>query len=428
MTDPRRLVRPPPLDGVALTVQPAPDRSGSVAMTFVAPAGSAYDPERGRGTARMTLRAMTAAAGPWNHHDLGRRLDALGASLSAHLAPESAEVTIVGPSGLWREIAETLVAIVQRPRWDRSDIARIRRALEERALRERTVPAPRAEIELIRQVFPRGHPYHESGTPPPAEIRRIRPRDLIAFWERHYGADGALLVVTGAGRPETVRRAFARLLTGRRPGPAPPRPGRLDRTVADRRTVEIPMPERSQVELRVGGPSLPRSDAAYPALFLAEQILGGHPPLGRLFQRVREREGLAYHTDARLEAMRWAGYWVVSAGCAPANRLRALRLLTEEVERLASEDPPASELATLRESAIGEMPLLLETTEGAHELAVDAAYHGLEDDHWIVWPARLRAIRPREVRETAARGLSAARSVRVVAGDLTGRARPGGSR
>ncbi len=72
----------------------------------------------------------------------------------------------------------------------------------------------------------------------------------------------------------------------------------------------------------------------------------------------------------------------------------------------------------MRESAIGEIPLALESTSDAHALAVDAAYHELPPDFWLNWPAQLRAVTPRDVLHAARTAFDQNRSVTVVVGPV----------
>ena len=176
------------------------------------------------------------------------------------------------------------------------------------------------------------------------------------------------------------------------------------------------MPGRAQVELRLAGPSRQRSDPTFPAAFLANEVLGGRPLLSRLFQRVRETHGLAYHASSDLEAMRWGGYWKAQAGTGPERADRALALIGREVARLARTPVGPGELSTIRDSAIGEMPLALETTLGAHELAVDVAYHDLPDDWLRTWPTSLYRVGPEELRRAAREWMDPSTAVVVRAG------------
>jgi zinc protease len=140
--------------------------------------------------------------------------------------------------------------------------------------------------------------------------------------------------------------------------------------------------------------------------------------LSRLFQRVREKGGLAYHASSDLEAMQLGGYWVAQAGTGADRWRRVVPMLQEEVDRLSADRVRPAELEATRKSVIGEIPLTLESTSEAHELAVDVAYHRLPGDFWITWPERLRSIRPKDVRDAAAVAFDRRSSVTVVSGPI----------
>jgi zinc protease len=416
-TDPLRFRYLEPVDGLTLVRQDPPANAGSFSATYVGPAGWGFDGPGAEGTARLVSQLVTSAAGPYDRIALARRLDRAGATLSRQCAPESSEVTVWGPADEWEKLLEILALVVLEPRFDREDVERTRRQMVERQLRESTQPAHRAERELLRGIFPVGHPYRGTGLGSARTLGKISRGRLVRFHREHYTSDEGLLVVTTSARAEAVRRAarrhFRHFATAK--GPAL----RLTRTRPGRggpRTVELR--GRSQVEVRLGGPSIPRGDPAFPAAFLANEILGGRPLLSRLFQRVRERGGLAYHASSDLEAMRLGGYWLAQAGTGADRWKKVVPLLEAELRRLRGTDPPFQELQLVRESAIGEVQLSLESTSDAHELAVDAAYHGLPEDHWKRWPATLRAVRPADVREAARRALGEAGMVTVVAGPI----------
>ncbi len=180
------------------------------------------------------------------------------------------------------------------------------------------------------------------------------------------------------------------------------------------------MKDRPQLEIRIGGPSIRRASPEYPAAFLANEVLGGRPLLSRLFQNVRERHGLAYNAGSELDPMRWGGVWQVHAGTGPERAERVLELVESEIERVRSEPVRRAELDQIRESAIGEITVQLETTAGAHECAVDIAYHELPGDFLARWPATLRRLTAAEVRSGAEAAFDRANMATVLAGPLEG--------
>ncbi len=404
-------------DGLEIARQSAPAGAASFAASYLGPSGWAYDHSGKEGTALLASLVAASAAGNRDRVGLARFLDRHGAALSHRIAPETTEYTIWGPQASFEPLLGLLADVVLRPRFDPTDLARVRRQTFERQLREEAQPGSRADKEFLRASFPSGHPYRSTGLGTRASVARIPRGDLVRFHRDHTTSDGALLVVTG--RPSvdetvrSVRRAFGAFPTER--APRPPSIPPLRPPAAD--PIAMAMPGRSQVEIRIGAASLHRADPRYPAAYLANEVLGGGL-LSRLFQKVREQSGLAYHASSDLEAMRWGGFWLAHAGTGPERLLPARRLVEAEVRRIRSSVVPARELDRIRRSVIGEIPLAFETTQGAHEIGVDVAYHHLGPTFLREWPAQLRALSAADVRAAASESFGPDGLVTVLAGPL----------
>jgi zinc protease len=416
-TDPLRVEYADGPRELRLARQAPPPGAASFSATYIGPAGWAYDPPGREGVARVATQLLTSGAGGRDRITLARHLDRAGGTLMAHCDPESAEVTVWGPIGSTGALLQVLADAVQRPRFAAPDIERVRRQMRERQLREMAQPSSRADRELHRAIFPSGHPYRTTGMGDARSIGRLGARDIGKFHAEHFtGGGGVVVVTTPTKTPElsrTVRRLFA-TIPEKEPAPL------SVPSVAPRRRAEVKvdLPGLSQVEVRFGGPSLARHDPAYPAAYLADEVLGGASLLSRLFTRVRSKGGLAYHASSRLEAMRFGGYWTADAGTGADRWRKVVEMLREEVARLQEEPIPASELDLVRESRLGEVALALESTSDAHELALDVAYHGLAADHWVTWPSVLRALRPADVQRAAASAIDSRYATTVVAGPL----------
>jgi len=387
-------------NGLTIARQRPPPGAASFSATFVGPAGWGSESSAQGGIARLVNQLVTSAAGRYDRVSLARLLDRAGATLARQCAPESAEVTIWGPADEWEMLMGVLADVVLRPRFDSEDVARVRRQAIERQLRELAQPASRADRELMQAIFPIGHPYRSTGTGDRRTLTHLRRADLVRFHGEHYVGRDSLLVVTVPAALPVVQRVVGRAF-GALPDTPAPALHFPERTLSSPGQRTVDLPGHSQVELRLGGPSIARDAPDYPAAFLANEILGGRPLLARLFQRVRERGGLAYHASSELEAMRFGGYWTVQAGTGPARWKKVVPMLRSELDRLETAPVPDRELEMIRESAIGEIPLALESTSDAHELAVELAYHRLPGDYLLRWPEELRKVRAADVRRAA---------------------------
>lgn len=418
-SDPLRLEYGRELHGLTVVRQPTPIGAASFSATYVGPSGWGFDPPGEEGTARVVNQLLASGAGAYDRLAFARRLDGAGATLTTDCGPESGEATLWGPSADWRKLLSVLADVVLRPRFAEEDLERVLRQLSERQMRELVQPASRADRDLFRATYPVGHPYRTLGLGDRRSVSRITPSKVRRFHRAHYTSGDAVLVVT-APAPLAAVESAARACFSEFPTEQGPRlriPSVPARTA---RTLSVNLAGRSQVEIRMGGDSLPRSDPVYPAAFLANEVLGGSAQLSRLFQRVRERGGLVYHASSSLEAMRFGGHWIMGAGTGPERRAKVVSLLEGELERLELRSASSKELDEIRESAIGELTLSLDTTAEAHELAVDVAYHRLPGDYLSRWPTVLRSVRPSEVRSAAERAMDRRTATTVLAGPISG--------
>jgi zinc protease len=416
--DPRRLNYRDLPEGSRLAIQSAPTGASSFALSYIGPAGSGYDKVGQEGIAEMTARLLTAGTRRSDRRDLFRRLDRLGGAVSASTDPERVHLQITGPAGEWPRLLRLFAEILTEPRFEPSELERVHRQMGEAVLRERQNASLRAERDLRHRLFPPGHPYRESGLGTIASLERIRGQDIARFYRRHYTARGSVIVVTHPDPAEEIERSVRSVLEldGTTPEPAPPEipPMRSPSPGA----LRIPLAGQSQVEIRIGTIAPSRLSPEYPECALADEVLGGRPILSRLFQVVREQEGLAYHASSSLEAMRWGGYWEVQAGTSASHWRRVLELLQRELRRWRERPITGSELDRIRESVIGEIPLALETTASCHPWAVEIAGHGLPETWLLEVPRRLREITPRTLTRVASAYFESRSSQIVVAGPL----------
>ncbi len=160
-------------------------------------------------------------------------------------------------------------------------------------------------------------------------------------------------------------------------------------------------------------------DPAYPALEMANYILGGTTQ-GRLPQRLRYRDGLSYHAASTMQvgdedrSTNLFGY----AFCSPANAPVAMAAMREEVEAWIATGVSAEELAAAKISYARETELELADDEYvAGELA-----RGLRLDRCFSFHADLltgiEALSAAEVNRTLNELLASTRFLEVSAGDL----------
>ena len=188
-------------------------------------------------------------------------------------------------------------------------------------------------------------------------VRGLKQEDVEAYYGQQRHPERLLVSIAGnidaADLLDRLEAEFGGLRAGEGPASYPrPRYGAgqcsLERDIA-------------QSHVCFGFPSLAATDERrYGAEMLANVLGGGST--SRLFERIREEEGLAYSVYSFRSAYREAGFLGVYAAVAPENLEVALELAWKEIRKLREEPLSEEELSLNREQLKGGVLMALEST------------------------------------------------------------------
>jgi zinc protease len=170
------------------------------------------------------------------------------------------------------------------------------------------------------------------------------------------------------------------------------------------------MMNKAQADIAYGFTTILRSDPAFYAYSLMNNILGEYSIGGRLGDSIRERQGMAYYVYSALDANVIPGPLLIRAGVNPANVDRALASIDEEITRMASKGPTEQELAESRQYLIGSMPRRLETNVGIANFLQMVEFFGLGMDYDLRVPDLLARVTRDDVHAAARAVLDPAQS------------------
>jgi zinc protease len=227
----------------------------------------------------------------------------------------------------------------------------------------------------------------------PEDVKKITREDLVRFHQRHYGP-GTMTVAVVGGIPNL--ESAAQLVSDRfsnwevevsaptLPGPAvaPEQTTRDDRFIAG----------KSQTNIAIGYPTLPRSHPDYYALDVATVILGQLGLSGRLGAEVRDRQGLAYGVSCDVDAGKESGLWVAGAGVAAENTDRAIEAIIGEIRRIRTDPVEEEELRDAQSYLTGVLPLALESNAGVANLLLNIEYYELGLDYLEQYPEIIKSL------------------------------------
>src|SRR5437763_13684708 len=391
-----------------------------VAFRGSIPAGVAAEGES-HGLAEFTSRLLLSGTRHRSAAKLADRLEGIGATLEFHNGDEVLSFSSRSTRDTARETVRILVECLSEPTFPEREIERVRGELLNDLRIEADDTHLRAMRELERFVFPNDHPYGRDPKGGADRVRRIRRRDLVDFHESRVGAEGLILAATGDVDRELVEEAIAgplsRLESDAEGIPAiPPPPPHKPRRAT------IPMPHKSQADIAIGGPAVPRGHPDYYALNLANLLFVRIGLYGRLGRNLRDEQGLAYYAFTGLDARTAGGIWSISAGVNSAHLGKAIESIRAEMDRLRTEPFHTDELRDGKDNQIGSLIVSLErNAEVAYELH-RMEYYGLGMGFLERYPEIVRGLEEDRVREVAMKYFTAEGSSMVVAGPV-GRAR-----
>ncbi|MEO8274807.1 MAG: pitrilysin family protein [Thermoanaerobaculia bacterium] len=245
----------------------------------------------------------------------------------------------------------------------------------------------RAFSEQVYSPHPRGRPLQGDAE----SLARLDP-DLCRDFHRAAFGWGAYLTVAGEIDPDRVEDRIAELFgaggaVGREGEVAAPRPVPSSPSSAPLARQEVVTHAQDQAHLFLGSRTIARAHPDYAALEVAAVLLGtGSGLTGRIPQRIREREGLAYTATA--DTVSGAGIdegrLVCYVGTAPETLDQAEASVRDELARFLVEPIAPADLESARSYLLGREPFRRETArQWADLMAVSALLDlPLDDAHW----------------------------------------------
>ena len=227
--------------------------------------------------------------------------------------------------------------------------------------RQRKEPESVVANALDRHADPyrRGDPRHARSFDEVVEdLRAVRAEQLGEFHRRFYGASQAEFGASGDFDPAAVRAALEAAF-GDWLSPAPY--ARIADPPVDMPAALLllatPDKQNATMQVRLALP-VQDSDADYPALMLANHMLGSGGS-SRLWRRIREKDGLSYGVYSWVE---WNPYerhsvWQAEAIFAPQNRAKVEAAFREEVARALKDGFSTVELVEARRGLVGQRRL-----------------------------------------------------------------------
>lgn len=348
--------------------------------------GGWLDPSDKVGLAAITGSVMrTGGTGRMTADEVDEALEHIAAEISVGIGRTSGSAML---DVLEKDLDTGLrifADILRTPRFEPTRVELAKLQTMESIRRRDDRPESIAGRHFRKLLYGQGHPLARE--PSLESVSRIDREDLAAFHRKTVHPNGVILGVTGAFEKEAMLAALRGVFGDWARGAV--------------RAVDLPSVSNgvrgpggdgeavvryvgkgtSQTHLRVGHLTLKEKDPDYPALAIANDILGGSSFRSRLFMDVRTRQGLAYSVGSGLRPGVWGrGIWLMYAETKSESTGQVIKSLIANLQRLREQPVTDEELEEAKEAFVNSFVFSFTSPARIVNRLISLEYDGLPKD------------------------------------------------
>ena len=349
-------------NGLRLLTAPMPGmRSASIAFFFTV--GSRYESRPIAGISHFIEHMLFKGT---QHYPTARHIseaiEGIGGAFNGSTGKELTSYTARVPGEHLREVMHVLADMVLHPLFDAAEIEKERGVIIEELRSTKDDPQEWVNLLIDETMWPdlelgRDDAGFEE------TVAKIQREQMLAYLDEHYRPNSLVISIAGnideTRTIEMVQEFFGAWEPRTQPtyrDCLPP----LDVT-----PLAIINKDTEQVNLCLGTLGISYASPDYYAFMLANAILG-EGMSSRLFQTIREEQGLAYDIGSYFNSYAETGNFVVSAGIDPSQTEAAIRAILQELNRLSDTLVAQDELGRIKAYIRGSMVLGM---EGTHQVS-----------------------------------------------------------
>jgi predicted Zn-dependent peptidase len=289
--------------------------------------------------------------------DIARSVDSIGGGLDAFTSKElvSYQVKILDEH---MPLAFDVVAdLVRNPLFDKNDIEKEKGVILEELKME--VDNPEYLIhEIFSSNYWKGHGLGRSILGTKQTIRSFNRDSVEKYYQHFYAPSNILITAAGSLKHrqlmQLVEDRFSDLKRRKVRPPQPPPKPQAALIFKNKNSLE-------QVHVYIGVPSIAVPHESRFACYILNTILGGGMS-SRLFQNIREKQGLAYTVYSELAMYRDAGCMLIYAGTSLKTARKVIESIVHELKQMTDHLVSPEELRRAKDHLKGSYVLGLEST------------------------------------------------------------------
>lgn len=375
--------------------------------------GSALDPDRLQGLARMLSNTMDEGAGDMDSQIFQKALSDSSIALQFNASRDGFGGDIKTLTRNKEKAFDLLTLAMNNPRFDPEAIARMRDSNIARINSSLSEPDWMAARLINDRAFA-NHPYAMNSGGTLGGLAGITPDDLKAFKNSYLSKDRLLIAVAGDINPEELGPAIDKIF-----GALPVQAGgnRIEDTnISNPGKIYLFEKDIPQTMIEIMLPAFDHKDPDYYALQVMNYVYGGAGFGSRLMESAREKRGLTYGIYTTLLNYRHADALSISTSTKTKSTEEMLSIIRAEMIRLQTEKIDEKELSDAKSYITGSMPLALDSTEDIADVVLNLRGNGLPINYLDHFAENINAVTADDVQRVARRVLNPGSMVVVMVG------------
>lgn len=344
--------------GLTIATAEIPHMS-SVSLGIWVNVGGRYEPAKVCGVSHFIEHMLFKGTRRRSARDISQDVEGIGGYLNAFTTEEHTCFYAKAGHDHFERLWDVLGDMFLNSRFEPVELEKERNVIKEELAMYLDQPHHHVQDLLNETLWP-NHPLGRPLTGTEQTLSALSRADLVGFLRENYISENTLISVAGNVTHKQAVKAVARLAARFRKGSRRPFLPVADRQESPR--IRLHRRETEQTQLALGVRTCSRHDERRFALRVLNVILGENMS-SRLFQVVREDNGLAYSICSSVGFFDDAGTLNISAGVETAKMEKALKLIMGELAILVDRPPSPGEVRRAKDYIFGQLDLSLENTE-----------------------------------------------------------------
>ena len=386
-----------------------------VIVVAILDAGSRRDPGGKLGLAHLTADTLTEGTAKRSATDIAEAIEFVGGSLSSGANVDYATVSL---RVLRKDLdvgIDLFADVLLNPSFPEDELSRSRQSTLASLRSAEDNPTTVARRAFSRELYGQ-HPYAHPPEGTPESVAALDRASVRSFFEKHYGPQGAGLVVVGDIGVDEIQEKLDRALAGWRQrlrGSQLVAPTVVD--VARRVQIDRPVTQASVV---MGHSGVSRDNPDYEALTVLNYVLGGGGFSSRLVEKIRTEAGLVYSVSSYFSGGQLPGSFRVGMQTKNESVSQAVELARAEIVRISTDGVSEQELSDAVRYLTGSFPLSLDSNSEIASYLASTWFLGQGVDAADEYLRKISAVTRQDVRRVAAKYLQPEALLEVIVADL----------